>query len=469
MPYAVSRPGTPQYEGNRIGELARQCFPGGVLVDNKVFDHQGALDRTRNLMASGSTTIFEGAFEYGSRRTRVDILKRIGPERWALYEVKSATSIHDEHYHDAAFQADVLRKAGVALESVTIIHVDRAYRRGAAGIDTARFFRFADVTDRLRPQSGALDSNLTQMTTALDSGQAPKVAPGLHCHKPHDCEFYTQCTAPLPRDWIGNLPRVTQNQLDEMAAAGIASIADIPDRINLSSLQETVRHAHKTGVPFVAVDIAEILRPLSPPALYLDFESMMPGIPLYLDTAPYQHIPFLFSLHTDIGGKLSHADFIAPPGEDPRRGFAEALIHQTAATDCPIIVYSPYEKRILNELASALPDLAPSLQKIVARLQDLLVVVRRAVYLPAFNGSFSIKEVAPALASDVTYKDLAIANGTTAAAVYQRLVETPALPSAELAQSLSELRVYCERDTLATVRVHRALIAMTRKVGCGSV
>lgn len=462
LPYAEPKPGTPQYVGTRIGELARQCFPDGVLIDNRAFDHKEALERTRRLMASGCPALFEGAFEYANRRIRVDVLKRVGQESWALFEVKSSTSIHDEHYHDAAFQADVLRKAGVTLLSVNIAHVDPKYRRGPVGIDPTRFFKFVDVTDRLQTQSGALDFNLSWMATTLQDGQSPNVPPGFQCHKPYECEFFAQCTKPLPRDWIGYLPRARRAQLDEMIASGIVSIADIPDRFQLRGLQEIVRRVHSTGVPFIAPNIQETLRPLGPPALYLDFESIMPGIPLYPDTSPYQHIPFLFSLHTDIGGPLSHSDFIAALGEDPRREFSEALIRHTAATRCPIIVYSHYEKRVLNELARAFPDLASDLNTIIDRLQDLLAVIRSTIYLPAFNGSFSIKDVGPAL-SNVKYDDLDIADGSTAAVAYQQLVETTVIPLATKQKSLSDLQAYCKRDTCAMVQVHRALIEWQKR------
>jgi hypothetical protein len=105
MPYQKPEPGTPQYEGTRIGELARTCFSGGVLVDNEAYDHKGALERTRALMAEGCPAIFEGAFEHDNQRIRVDILKHVGEGKWALYEVKSSTSIHEEHFDDAAGNA----------------------------------------------------------------------------------------------------------------------------------------------------------------------------------------------------------------------------------------------------------------------------------------------------------------------------------------------------------------------------
>jgi hypothetical protein len=41
-----------------------------------------------------------------------------------------------------------------------------------------------------------------------------------------------------------------------------------------------------------------LLEAFGPPACYLDFEAMMPPIPLYEGTRPYQTIPFQWSLHT---------------------------------------------------------------------------------------------------------------------------------------------------------------------------
>jgi len=69
-PFVEPFPGTPQYEGHRIGELARQCFPGGELIENPTSDHEGASEHTKRLMMSGWPAIFEGAFEDGNRRVR---------------------------------------------------------------------------------------------------------------------------------------------------------------------------------------------------------------------------------------------------------------------------------------------------------------------------------------------------------------------------------------------------------------
>jgi len=90
----------------------------------------------------------------------------------------------------------------------------------------------------------------------------------------------------------------------------------------------------------------------------------------------------------------------------------------------------------------------------LARLVDPLPVVRDHVYHPDFGGSFSLKSILPALVPALGYDDLEIAEGETASRVLMQLVaDDPTLLPAERATKREALLRYCERDTLAMVRV----------------
>ena len=161
-----------------------------------------------------------------------------------------------------------------------------------------------------------------------------------------------------------------------------------------------------SGHPYVAPDLAGLLRNCGPPTCYRDVEAMMPPIPLYEGTRPYQTIPFQWSLHvSDSNGVLHHREFLAKGDGDPRRRFAETLIEVLVAFDGPILVYSAYEQTRLKELAAEFPDLSESLNALIARLVDLLPIVRGAVYFPEFKFSNSLKSVAPALCPGFGYAD----------------------------------------------------------------
>jgi Domain of unknown function(DUF2779) len=176
-----------------------------------------------------------------------------------------------------------------------------------------------------------------------------------------------------------------------------------------------------------------------------------PPIPLYQCTRPYQTVPFQWSLHaTDGEGVLHHREFLAEGGGDPRRRFAETLIEALAAFDGPILVYSAYEKSRLKQLAGEFPDLSESLNALIARLVDLLPIVRGAVYFPEFRFSNSIKSVAPALCPGFGYDDLeGVADGGAASAAFLQLASGSLTVPDEIDHLRAALLAHCQRDTLA--------------------
>lgn len=84
----------------------------------------------------------------------------------------------------------------------------------------------------------------------------------------------------------------------------------------------------------------------------------------------------------------------------------------------------------------------------------LLRVARNCCYHPDYRGSFSIKNVAPGPG----YDDLAIADGNLAVARYQRALAST--DRAQRQQTFADLRAYCQRDTLATLELRKALAAL---------
>jgi hypothetical protein len=100
----------------------------------------------------------------------------------------------------------------------------------------------------------------------------------------------------------------------------------------------------------------------------------------------------------------------------------------------------------------------------VQRIWDLHPIVRDHYYHPLFKGSYSLKEVLPALIPSLGYEDLAIKEGGHAASEYYRMVfvETDWVERAAIAEAL--LR-YCARDTLAMVELRRALMEKAQAAG----
>ena len=453
--------GSPLAIGQQIGRHARSLFPGGALVAEGAQQHAQAVARTAVLMADTVVpAIFEAAFVHDDVRVRVDVLERRA-EGWALREVKSSSRVKDHHLDDVALQVHVLAGSGVFVRSAEVLHINTGYVRGAGDVDWPVFFVRADVAKAVEARRDGLPARLLAMRACLQLDAAPHVEPGGHCHAPYGCEFWDRCTASKPADWIAYLPRLSAARTQALDALGITAISAIPQGFPLTAKQAVIRDATVSGQPYVAPDLGRLLQGFGPPARYLDFEAMMPPIPLYEGTRPYQTLPFQWSLHVVAAdGALTHQAFLASGTGDPRRPFAESLIAALGGSDEPVVVYSPYEQTRLKELAASLPDLAAPLQAISACLVDLLPVVRGAVYLPAFGFSNSIKAVAPALSPGFGYDDLpGVADGSAAAAAFLQLA-SGAVDDAAQATLRADLLAYCERDTLALVEVHRALVRL---------
>jgi Domain of unknown function(DUF2779) len=300
------------------------------------------------------------------------------------------------------------------------------------------------------------------MRACLSEMEPPAVEPGKQCDTPYGCEFLDRCTADKPADWINYLPRLSEAQAADLKILGIDAISGIPADFKLTPRQTIIRDATASGRPYVASDLAPLLQALRLPACYLDFEAMAPPIPLYAGTRPYQTIPFQWSLHAIDGNEaLHHREFLADGDEDPRLSFVATLIAILDAFDGPILVYSAYEQTQLTELAKHFPHLRAPIQAIITRIRDLLPIVRAAVYFPAAGFSNSIKAVAPALCSGFGYDDLVgIANGGAASTAFVQLASRYVSDPEEVSRLRGALLAYCQRDTLAMVEVHRALMEL---------
>ena len=119
--------------GTGVGELARQRFPGGRLIEERYFEHSQAVRTTETALADASVmAIFEGGFAFEKIRIRVDILKRNDDESFDLIEVKSTTSAKAEHVPDVAVQLHVLEGLRIPVRQAHLMHINNAClpRRG---------------------------------------------------------------------------------------------------------------------------------------------------------------------------------------------------------------------------------------------------------------------------------------------------------------------------------------------------
>ncbi len=457
LDYEEPAPGSPAAVGIELGKHAHQLFPGGVEVTEAPWQHVEAVARTRELMADPNVpAIFEAAFEYNNIRIRADVIERLEGNAWGLREVKSSTRTKPEHVDDAAIQAHVLHKIGVSVTSIELVHVNNQYQRSSGPIDWSTFFKRTDLMQDVSNVLPELREEIIEQHRVLTDNREPDIPPGPHC--PDICPYWERCTAHKPADWIMKLPHMSAKKFTALQERQIERISKIPDDFDLTTIQDRIRTVIQSQKPYIAPSLAIALEDISGPVSYLDFEAMNPALPIYVGTRPYQRIPFQWSLHVRrADNAIAHHEFLGEGRDDPREAFATSLIAALGDDDTPVIVYSAYEKSVLNELARDFPHFAADIHKIIDRLVDLLAIVRANIYLASFQGSFSIKTVGPSLVPDLTYDDLEnIKDGEAASIAFQQLVNGRE-DDIDRERIRQNLRAYCARDTLAMVRLHQAL------------
>ena len=452
--------------GHEVGEMARRRFSGGHLVVHDYRHVSEALKETRQVIAAGSaSTLFEAAFEHERVVVRADVIERLPGGGWRLVEVKSTTRLKEIFILDVAVQLWVLRGAGLDVREAAVLTLNRDYVYDGVRLRIDSLFKLHPVFDEASALLDSVDAKVQEMLAMLAKPAAPDIAPGEHCFTPYPCPYYAHCTRDhvSPEHGIDELPWFSAERRAELQSVGIEEVRDIPADFPLTRLQRIVRRAVREGRPLLHGDLPGALAEVTLPLRHLDFETFAPAIPRFAGTRPYDAIPFLFSVHTERDGlPPAHEDYLHEHDDDPRPQLAERLI-EVLGCEGTICTYSGYERQVLRALATALPEQAEALDAIESRLFDLLPVVRNAYYHPDFRGSFSIKNVLPALVPGMGYDDLAVADGQTAAVRYVR-----ALVSADPQEhqpTFNDLRAYCARDTLAMVKLREALEVIGRGTG----
>jgi predicted RecB family nuclease len=381
--------------------------------------------------------------------------------RRTLVALANALRPNESALDDLAFAWSVARRAGLALDGAQLLHWNADFARGPGAPEPRALLQRSTVTREVEFLARDVPKRVAEQRAVLARADEPAIEPSPHCRRPEPCPFLARCTGAKPDDWIGFLPGLRQAESDAFFERGVTRIGDVPADTGLPPGAWNARAAAQRGRAFGAPDLARRLAEFGPPADALDFEAILPEVPLYAGTRPLEVVPFQWSaqLATDAGG-VEAAGFLAEPCGDPRRAFAESLLAAFAGRERPIAVYSDFEADTLTALGGAYPDLEPELARLRGRLRDLLPVVRRSVYHPAFRGSFGLKRVAPVLCPGFGFDDLdEIADGGAASRAWLQMAlgEVDAARGARLRAALV---AYCARDSLALVHLLVALRAL---------
>lgn len=264
--------------GHQVGELATRLYPGGVLIEERYYQHEKAVQTTLKAIRDPSvTSIYEAAFAYNDIRIRVDILERIENGKWNLIEVKSSTSVKEIHLPDVAIQYYVLRGSGLDMHRAYLLHVNNQYVYDGNNLDLDNFFSSSEVTDEVLSRQNDISMKIDEFKEMLNAPAPPLIQPSRHCKNPYGCLFWDHCTRNMPKHWVLELSGISQKKLDELEEMGIEEITAIPDAYHLTARQERIRKCVVNNEAFISKDIEEALKNLEYPLHFLDVETISPA------------------------------------------------------------------------------------------------------------------------------------------------------------------------------------------------
>jgi len=440
-------------EGIGVVDAARACFPGGVLIDMPLDQLQERVDATRMALDREEPAIFDATFSEAGLVVVVDILAREG-RSLSLIEVKSSTSILSHQLWDVAVGAFVMRRAGVDVDSMEIMHPNDACRFP----EMDDLFVREQISGRVRALIPQI-SKLAPTQAAMLEGDLPEVPVGKQCDDPHECPFKKRCWPRLPKHHVSTFYGLRREKSAQLNTHELVLVKEVPDSFSLTLIQKRQRLAVIEGELQVEGDLTGALAPFQKRVAYLEFETVGPAIPVWEGFGPWHHHPVQFSCHIKSpDGNLEHIEWLAEGPEDSRTAMAQALVTALEGVDAVLAYDAPFKKKCLEAVAAANPELAPQIQEISSKVKDLLPIVRDHVYHPDFMGSFSLKSVLPALVPDLNRRSSKVKNGHSASALLHRLLfHGEPQKAAQREKMRRNLLDYCATDSLALVRLKERL------------
>lgn len=408
--------------GTDVGLLAHNLFKGGVNAQPPdSFSYHLSVEKTKEFIASGEKIIYEAAFNYNGVLCAIDILVNENG-KWYAYEVKGSTKVKDPFIMDASLQYYVITHSGITLDDMFIVHLNNQYVRKGE-LDYQSLFNKQSILNEVVSNQQFIEEKIDELKLLLKNKKEPIIEPGDQCFTPYECNFTNHC-------W--------KDYDDEVVDYG-------NENYNKQAIDN-------------------FLNELNYPLHFFDFETIMPAVPEFDESRPYQQIPFQYSLHikSTTNSRLKHFYYLGDGKSDPRVDLIEQLIKHLNKKGSIIVWNKTFEISRLKEIARDFPSYENAIKSIIDRVVDLMVPFRnKTIQHPDFKGSYSIKKVLPVMVPELSYDNLEISNGGDASAVYAAMLQGTF--EGDTNKTREALLKYCELDTFAMVEILRKMNVLISK------
>ena len=442
-------------QGTNVGLLAQELFPYGVDASpENHFKMVESVGKTLKFISQGESIIYEATFLYNDVLAALDILVK-DEEGWKAYEVKSSTKVSETYIKDAAIQYYTITNSGIDIKDISIVHINNQYTKDGE-LDIHQLFTIESVYDQVLEFLPRIPNEVKRLKNVIESPEVPNVDIGNHCSDPYDCDFKGTCWKHIPDYSVFNISRLNKDKKFDLYNQGVIKLDDIDlSQTDLNPNQVLQVQSEVNGTTHIDVEeIRNFTNGLNYPLYFLDFETIGPAVPKYNGSRPYQQLVFQYSLHIQetAASDTKHREYLASPKEDPRIGFIEQLIDNCGSSGDIIVYNIGFEKGKLNDLIDIFPVYSNELRGIINRLRDLMIPFQQKwYYTPEMKGSYSIKQVLPALVPELSYNSLEINEGGNASNTFLAMVNGTF--KGNEAQTRQNLLEYCKMDTYAMVKI----------------
>lgn len=468
--------------GHAFEPYAEQLLPEAVKLGFDGYDEYLSLPhRTQAALQAGAKTILQGRFEADGLTCIVDVLTESSAGVFDLLEIKASTRVKPEHEYDLAFQVLVLEKCGLSIRSISVMHANKEYVRQGE-IVPAELITTTDVTDTVRAlvhttqlQVDVAQNILTQKTRPdlspryVNQLDIPGVGSQWLVEWLH---IYTSLNPNLDPYSIYNLSYPSPEQLGELEDLGVTSIGDVPEEMALRPKQAAQIHTTKTNQRLLEPEkIRAFLQALTYPLYFFDYETLSSIIPPFDGLSPYKDYPFQYSLHVieEPDGEVRHLEYLHSENTNPMPELLSQLKKDIGDTGTILTWNMSYEKSCNDRMATLYPKYAEFLADLNARVRDLMIPFSEMwLFDKDFFGSASLKKVLPVLVPELSYQELAVADGLLARRLWTETV-MEGKHSEKWAAILSDLSQYCTLDTYAMVRIWEEMNSITKSTSEQSI
>ena len=468
--------------GERFNEVVRKHYTklhGKELNLDGVWDD--LVNKTKNAINQKDiNVIYEATFEYLDTQVRTDVLIR-KKNGWELLEAKSSTKLKDEYIDDISIQSFIVREClkqiNHNLISCKLIHINNNFILDKTE-NYEKLIIENDISNSIIEVEVKVPEFIKEfLPLAEKNAPCPKIKMGDHCKKPHACNYQDRCKSQLPKNNVTSftiLPYVNKKLKAYMDEIGTTDLQKVPRdypfkrKDYVANVYQIIQEAHKNNQDYIDPGLKNLFKNFTFPFYFMDFETIMQGVPLIKETKPYEQVPFQWSVHKweSVDKEIDEGkSFLKFTGQNIEKQFAETLLDAVGEKGT---IFSHHgdsvEVRILKDLKlkDSCKDLTDRIDKLIERTHDTLILTKMNFYSPLMNGNWGIKSIIKAIPScPINYEEKDNIAGGNDAQLAWFICTDPKTDSNKREKQEKLLIDYCSKDTLALYYLVKYLMEKT--------